>query len=79
MKFKIGDKVVRNPTTWKVNDFDSWGRGLGVGEVVEPPYAIDEDEVDVRWPSGRCFEDVKGLLLAAPGDVQVESPPPATD
>ena len=65
MRFKVGDKVVRNPATWKPNDFDSWGRGVGVGEVVEPPYELDDNEVDVRWPSGRCFEEAEGLLSAS--------------
>jgi hypothetical protein len=66
--FRIGDRVVKNPATWQVNEFDSWGRGMGVGVVVEPSFAVDDlDEVDVRWPSGRCFEKVNGLL-PAPGE-----------
>lgn len=64
--FRIGDRVVKNPTTWQVSEFDLWGRGMGVGVVVEPPFAVDDlDEVDVRWPSGRCFEKVIGLLPAS--------------
>lgn len=62
--FHIGDRVVRNPATWKPNDFDSWGRGEGVSVVVEPPFSLDADTVDVRWPNGRCFEAVAGLLPA---------------
>lgn len=58
----IGTKVVKNPETWVVNDFDSWGRGEGIGEVVEPPFELDEGTVDVRWPNGRCFENTKELL-----------------
>jgi hypothetical protein len=62
MTFKIGDKVRKNPATWvPAPDFDAWGRGEGVGEVVdcEP----DEDFVDVRWPAGRCYEFIAGLEL----------------
>lgn len=66
-QFVAGDRVIRNPATWKPNDFDAWGRGIGVGVVVEPPFAVDDlGVVDVRWPSGRCFESVDGLLPAAP-------------
>lgn len=54
--FKIGDKVVKNENTWIPNDFDSWGRGVGVGIIVEPPFMLDDDEVDVKWEYGRCFE-----------------------
>lgn len=75
--FAIGDLVIRNRETWVVNDFDGWGRGEGVGIVVEPPFELEPDSVDVRWPHGRCFEDVRGLLPAPPGS----RPPhtPATD
>jgi hypothetical protein len=45
---KVGDRVVRNPATWQSNEFDSWGRGIGIGVVVEPPFVLDSDEVDVR-------------------------------
>jgi hypothetical protein len=55
-QFKVGDKVIKNEETWEPNDFDSWGRGIGVGIIVEPPFEMDEGEVDVRWPNGRCFE-----------------------
>jgi len=65
--FQIGDRVVKNPATWRPNDFDSWGRGVGVGLVVEPPFPMEAGEVDVRWPGGRCFEDAIGLL-PAPSD-----------
>ena len=44
----IGTLVRKNPNTWEPNAFDSWGRGQGVGEVVEPPFDIsDLDMVDV--------------------------------
>lgn len=62
MKLKIGDKVKKNTETWIKNDFDSWGRGEGIGEVVEPPFELEDYDVDVRWPGGRCFEKVSGLL-----------------
>ena len=60
--FKIGDKVVKNPETWIVSEFDAWGRGEGIGVVVEPLIPLDADTVDVRWPAGRCFENVKELI-----------------
>jgi hypothetical protein len=63
-KFKVGDRVVKNPAAWEANEFDAWGRGVGVGEVVEPPFELEPDLVDVRWPQGRCFESVGQLLLA---------------
>jgi hypothetical protein len=67
-RFKVGDRVVKNPGKWKVTDFDSWGRGVGVGIVVEPPFAIDDlDQVDVCWAGGRCFESIYGLLPAPTG------------
>jgi hypothetical protein len=64
MKFKVGDRVVRNPATWKANEFDVWGRGRGVGVVIEPPFQLGDSAVDVRWICGRCFEEVDGLLPA---------------
>ena len=64
--FRVGDRVIRNPATWQPNDFDAWGRGQGVGVVVEPPFPLGRSEVDVRWPGGRCFESVAGLLHAPP-------------
>ncbi len=56
VEFKVGDKVIKNEETWEPNDFDSWGRGIGIGVIVEPPFEMEEGEVDVRWPDGRCFE-----------------------
>lgn len=62
-KFNIGDKVIKNDETWVPNDFDSWGRGIGVGEVVEPPFDIEDEDIDIRWPDGRCFEKKIELIL----------------
>ncbi len=64
--FRAGDRVVKNPARWQPNAFDAWGRGHGVGVVVEPPFPLGPDEVDVRWPGGRCFEAASGLLSAPP-------------
>jgi hypothetical protein len=64
--FKIGDRVIINPVTHRPNPFDAWGRGLGVGVVVEPPFDLDDGSVDVRWPAGRCFEYILELLPAPP-------------
>jgi hypothetical protein len=65
MTFKVGDRVVKNPATWIANEFDAWGRGIGIGEVVEPPHLLDDLRmVDVRWPAGRCGELWDGLLPA---------------
>ena len=64
VQFKVGDYVKKNPDTWKPNEFDSWGRGEGIGQVVEPPFQMEAHEVEVRWPGGRCFENVDQLLPA---------------
>jgi hypothetical protein len=34
--FKLGDRVIKNPATWRPSEFDGWGAGLGVGVVVDP-------------------------------------------
>ena len=71
--FKIGDRVVKNPETWVVNDFDSWGRGIGEGVIVEPPFLLEDmGGVDVSWPYGRCFEFV-AQLLPAPKESESET------
>ena len=31
-----GTKVIKNPDTWVPTEFDGWGRGEGVGTIVEP-------------------------------------------
>ncbi|MEM1038752.1 MAG: hypothetical protein AAGI12_04710 [Pseudomonadota bacterium] len=73
VEFKVGDRVVKNERAWEVNDFDGWGRGEGVGIIVEPPFSLEgSGAVDVRWPCGRCFERVSGLLPA--GDDEGDDP-----
>lgn len=64
MRFKVGDRVVKNPLTWKPSEFDGWGAGEGVGVIVEAPlYGIDDGLVDVRWPAGRCSQHEDELIL----------------
>ena len=65
-QFPIDAYVQKNPETWTANDFDSWGRGQGIGQIVQPPFALADGEVDVRWPSGRCFEFISQLLPSDP-------------
>ncbi len=60
-ELKVGDRVVKNPMTMIPNEFSLWGRGEGVGIVVESPFPMEYGSVDVRWPEGRCFESVIGL------------------
>ena len=64
--FHVGERVIKNPAEWRPNAFDSWGRGQGIGVVVESPIPLGPDEVDVRWPGGRCFEWARELLPAPP-------------
>lgn len=61
MELKVGDKVIKNLKTWIMNDFDGWGRGLGEGVVVDT-FDAGEAYVDVRWPAGRCYENIKELI-----------------
>ena len=84
----IGSRVVRNPATWLASEFDGWGAGEGVGEVVEPPWSheggiflgggVTEADwvpcVDVRWPTGRAFQRVDELL-SADDPANVPTPP----
>ncbi len=58
----VGDKVIKNEATWVKNEFDSWGRGIGVGEVVQSPIPLDDGMVDIRWDKGRCFEEEIQLI-----------------
>jgi hypothetical protein len=61
-QFNIGDRVIKNVETWIPNDFDHWGRGVGEGVIVTPPFEMDKGEVDVKWEGGRCFELTYQLL-----------------
>ena len=58
-KIKIGDSVVKNESTWVPNDFDSWGRGVGIGKVVD---VLDDECIDVRWDGGRCYESINSII-----------------
>lgn len=60
--FKVGDMVVKNPKTWRHDEVSTWGRGQGIGRIVEPPFPLQPDSVDVVWPTGRSFEKVQQLL-----------------
>lgn len=51
--FKTGDSVVKNEEFYTPSEFDTQGRGVGIGIVLE----VFEDYVDVRWPAGICYED----------------------
>ena len=51
--FKIGDNVVKNKDFWVTNDFDQWGRGNGIGIIIE----VFDTHLDIRWPAGKCYED----------------------
>jgi hypothetical protein len=61
VSFAVGTRVEQDPAGWVATEFDGWGRGVGVGVVVEPPYPLPPGMVDVRWPGGRCFEPIAGL------------------
>jgi len=60
MLFKVGDKVIKNKEFYTTSEFDSWGRGKGIGIVLE----VFEDYVDVRWPAGICYEDFDQIKKA---------------
>ncbi len=61
-EFKVGDQVIKHPEKWQWNEMSDWGRGKGIGIIVDPPFVLQEGSVDVAWPTGRCFEKVEQLL-----------------
>lgn len=69
MGFRVGDRVVKDPGRWRPSDFDGWGAGVGIGVVVD---VLDEapgetlGDLDVRWPSGRCYQRSDEVLPAPP-------------
>lgn len=73
-QLNIGDYVKKNPEKWNPNDFDSWGRGEGIGQIVELPFEMEADAVDMRWPAGRCFESLDQLLPATQAEFDRQSP-----
>jgi hypothetical protein len=68
---KVGTRVIRNPQSWLPNDFDLWGRGKGIGTVVEPPFEMNEGSVDIRWPDGRCFETEDQIIAEIDGKFKI--------
>jgi thioredoxin reductase len=60
-KLNIGDKVIKNDETWVKNHFDTWGRGVGVGIVVEPPFELNDDDIVISWGGEKCFDYISQL------------------
>ena len=59
-EIKVGSLVIKNEINWIANDFDSWGRGIGEGEVLE---ILEDGDLDVCWPSGICYETINQVIL----------------
>jgi hypothetical protein len=59
-RFQVGDRVVKNVRRWRASDFDHWGAGEGLGEVV----AVDGHYLDIRWPAGRCYQRADEVVKA---------------
>ena len=70
MESLIGKRCVRNARKWRHNDFDGWGRGVGVGTIVQSPEGF-EDVIDVRWPGGRCFEEADQICIEEDGIIRI--------
>lgn len=58
-----GRKVIKNSEKWVENEFDKWGRGVGIGIVVKSCFDLKEGELDIKWPSGSCFENIEEVLF----------------
>lgn len=65
-KLSVGDRVVKNEEYWEESEFDEWGAGEGVGEVIEPPFDLEEGYYDIKWPSGKCFKKAIELQKYTP-------------
>lgn len=62
--FKVGDKVIPNHDKWIGSEFDQYifsDEKYPIGTIVEPPFEVDQEIVDVRWPNGRYFQNIKEL------------------
>lgn len=64
--FAVGSLVKKNIETWTPSEFDEWGAGEGVGMIVDPPFDLGDDMVDVVWPNGREFRLTNELVLVDP-------------
>jgi len=62
----VGQLVRLRPERWRDHASNWWGRAMGVGLVIAPPFDLDSGECEVAWPSGRCFELVRELEVVAP-------------
>lgn len=56
------DKVIKNHDTLVENDFDSCCRDLGVDIIVEQPFSMDDNEIDVICNNVSCFETVDNVI-----------------
>lgn len=75
MRLQVGDKVIKDEANWIVTEFDTWGCGAGIGEIVEVktewidhdntthPFEDEENVTayDVRWPAGLSMHSYKEL------------------
>lgn len=64
-RWEVGDRVVKDPAAWVPSEFDAWGAGEGIGEVV----GVVEDGpagalLDVRWEGGQCYQWARELRRA---------------